>query len=143
MSVAAARWHQHAMAEQPDDSARIDAWLRAFDEQPDPLHVDITPSVLALIELGLPGIDAVLDRLNAPARLTRKRAQRVLDGALARHLGWVSSVGYPTPEAAQRARAIADANAYDADAAEPVRLAAIARWRGWLAAERARQKEQK
>src|SRR5829696_5692123 len=119
------------MAEQSADPARIDDWVRALDERPDPLHVDITPAVLALIELGLPGIDAVLGRLNAPERLTRKRAQRVLDGGLARHLGWESSVGYPTPEAARHAQAILDANGYDADAAEPERLAAVARWREW------------
>src|SRR5262245_3516865 len=130
------------MVEQQPDRARINVWLADFDEKPDPLHVDITPSVLALIDLGLPGIEAVLDRLNAPAGLTRKRAQRVLDGALARHLGWVSSVGFPTPESAERAQAITKANGYDADADEPSRLAAIARWREWLSAERTRQKEQ-
>lgn len=130
------------MVEQRANRDRVDVWLAAFDEKADPLHADITPSVLALIELGLPGVEAVLDRLNAPARLTRKRAQRVIDGALARHLGWVSSVGFPTPESAERARAITEANGYDADANEPSRLAAIARWRDWLAAERTRQKEQ-
>jgi hypothetical protein len=129
------------MGEQRVDRARINAWLAAFDEKPDPLHLDITPSVLALIESGLDGIEAVLDRLNAPARLTRNRAQRVLEGGLARHLGWRSNVGFPTPERAERARTITESNAYDADADEPARLAATGRWRAWLAAERAQLQE--
>jgi hypothetical protein len=128
------------MVERQITPAAVKAWLDAFDEKPDPLHVDITPSVMALVELGLPGIEAVLERLNAPATLTRARAQRVLEGALARHLGWVSNRGFPTPERAARARAIAEANGYDPDADESARLAAIARWREWLSEARGQER---
>jgi predicted RNase H-like nuclease len=129
------------MEQQPVDRATVSTWLRTFDEGADELHVDITPSVLALIDHGLAGAEAVLDRLNAPDRLTRKRAQRVMDGAIAKHFGWVSGTGYPTPDAEHRAQAVMAANGYDADAPESERVAAIARWRQWLAAESARGKE--
>jgi hypothetical protein len=123
------------------DPAVLAALVRTLDERPDPLHVDVTPSVLALIDLGLPGAEAVLDRLNAPERLTRMRAQRVVEAVLAHRFGWRAGVGYPTAEAEQQARAVATSNGYNADASELDRLAAIERWRAWIDAERARKQE--
>jgi hypothetical protein len=125
------------MTEQPDEghAREIETLLRLFDEYPDPLHLDVTPAVLALIDLGLTGLAAALDRPNAPERLTRKRAQRVLDAVVARHFGWVAGVGYPSREAEQQARALMDAQDYDVDAPEPERVAAIARWRAWVTKE--------
>ncbi len=115
--------------------------MRTFDERPDPLHLDVTPSVLVLIDLGLPGAEAALDRLNAPERLTRMRAQRVVEAVLAHHFGWIAGVGYPTAEAEQQARTIAESNGYHVDAPEPERIAAIERWRAWINAERARNQQ--
>ncbi len=125
------------MTEQSDDeqAREIETLLHLFDEYPDPLHLDVTPAVLALIEMGLPGLAAALDRLNAPERLTRKRAQRLLDAVVARHFGWIAGVGYPTREAEQQARALMDAQGYDVDAPETERVAAIARWRAWVTKE--------
>jgi hypothetical protein len=125
------------MSEQPDEghAREIETLLRLFDEFPDPLHLDVTPAVLTLIDLGLPGLAAALDRLNAPERLTRKRAQRVLDGVVAKHFGWISNVGYPTRDAERQARVVMEAQGYDLDAPESERLAAIERWRAWVAKE--------
>ncbi len=124
-----------AVTQKPVDPSVLSELLRTFDEQPSPLHVDVTPSVLALIDLGLAGAEAVLDRLNAPDRLTRLRAERVVEAVLAQRFGWIAGVGYPSAEAEQQARAIAESIGYDVDASEPERLAAIERWRAWVTKE--------
>jgi hypothetical protein len=107
------------MAEQTD----IAALLRSFDENYDPLHVDVTPSVLKLIDLGLDGALAVLDLLNSSQPLTRKRARRVLEGVVFRHFGAGGE---------KKAREVIAENGYDPEAPEPQRREAIERWRRWL-----------
>ena len=104
-------------------SRDIAALLRSFDENYDPLHVDITPSVLKMIDLGLDGAEAVLELLNSNHPLSRRRARRVVEGVAFRHYG----AGAET----RARRAIAE-NGYDPDAAEPERRAAMERWRRWL-----------
>jgi len=109
--------------------------LRSFDKSSDPAHADITPSVLRLIDLKLPGALAVCDLLNAPQRLTRMRAQRVVEGAVFLHFGFAYGRGFPNAEAERRARGAINENGYSADAPEDKRHAAIERWRGWLRRE--------
>jgi hypothetical protein len=110
------------MAE-PKDIATL---VRSIDENYDPLHVDVTPSVLKLIDAGLDGAAAVLDLLNSPQPLTRRRAKRVVEGAVLRHVG--EGTG-------ERTRAVIAENGYDPDAGEPQRREAIERWRRWLERE--------
>jgi hypothetical protein len=106
--------------------------LRTLDQDFDPLHVDVTPSVVKLIALGLEGAVAVLDRLNAPEPLTRARAQRAAEGAVFRHFGHTWGQGFPDAEAERRAREVVAQIGYDPEAPEPQRLQAIERWRRWL-----------
>lgn len=113
--------------------------VAALDDDPNPLHADFTPSVMALIEAGLPGALAVLGRLDAAGRTTRLHAQRVLEGVAMRRLGWVPGRGYPDGAAGEaRTRHLLAANgAYHADAPEAARADAVAKWRAWLDAEAA------
>ena len=110
--------------------------VRTIDAAPDRLHVDMTPSVHALIELGLPGARAALAVLDAEGRLTRQRGQRVLEGVVMRRFGWRPGQGFPDASSEQRARAvISDNGPYDARAEPADRADAIERWRRWLEAE--------
>jgi hypothetical protein len=124
------------MSEQPNQGPNLEALVQTIDANPDPLHVDVTPSVLQLIELGLQGAQAVLDLLDAPAFLTRKRAQRVLEGIVMRRHGWVPGQGYQDPQGQEETQAVLHANGdYRADAAPEERRSAIDKWRRWLEAQ--------
>jgi hypothetical protein len=100
----------------------IAALLRSFNEHPDPLHVDVTPAVLQLIDRGLPGALAVLELLNSGEVLTRLRARRVVEGAVMRHFGTDT----------EKAHAVVAKNGYDPEAPEEQRREAVERWRRWL-----------
>jgi hypothetical protein len=107
--------------------------INQIDDQPDLLHVDITPAVLKLVDLGLAGLQAVLDLLDAPNLLTRKRAQRVVEGVIMQRHGWVAGQGYTTPDGQEKTQALLNANGdYQADAASETRRASIEKWRRWL-----------
>jgi len=111
----------------------IETLVKTIDEDPDPLHADVTPSVLELIERGLPGAKAVVDLLDATEFLTRKRAQRVLEGVIMQRHGWVAGQGYTTPDGQEKTRTLLAANGnYQADAAPEARRASIEKWRRWL-----------
>lgn len=54
------------------------ALVQTIDDNPDMLRRESTPSVAALMEMGLPSLVHVLPLLDAPGRDTRLRAQAVL-----------------------------------------------------------------
>jgi len=122
------------MTHNADKSEEIRRLIQTIDENPDRLHVDVTPSVLRLSELGLPAASAVIELLDSPDWMTRKRAQRVLEGIVMRRHGWRPGQGYPDPHAGQeRTQAVLEANGnYQADADPEVRRRSIELWRRWL-----------
>src|SRR5712691_4592173 len=125
------------MPKKPTETSKeIAGLIRRFDDQPDPLHFDVTPSVLRLMELDLAGALAVLDLLNSPELITRRRAQRVLEGVVARRFGWNSSQGYPDEASREKALALLKQNGdYKADAALGRRRGSILKWKQWLRAQ--------
>jgi hypothetical protein len=124
------------MSKQDREDAKIKTLIERIDKDPDRLHADVTPSVLELTELGLPGAHAVLELLDAPEFLTRKRAQRVLEGVVMRHYGWIAGQGYATSEAQDQVQTLLKTNGnYNADAPQRKRKSAIGKWRHWLQAQ--------
>jgi len=119
---------------QKQDDAEIETLVKTLNDTPDVAHADYTPSVRRLGELGLPAATAVLPLLDADDRLTRARAQRVLEQVVNRRLGWVPNRGYADPfEGQEKIRAIWEANgSYDSDAPPEARRKSIALWRQWL-----------
>lgn len=117
-----------------DKGNNIEKLIRTLDEDPDPLHSDITPSVLRLNEIGIPAAKAVLDLLDASEFLTRKRAQRVLEGVVMRIHGWVPGQGYPDAQSGQKkTQDLLKANGnYDPNSSSSDRRKAIEKWRQWL-----------
>lgn len=113
------------------DLARL---VASLDDDPDPLHLDFTPAVHALIDRGCAGALAVVDLLDAPDELTRLHAERVVEGAAMAYHGWVAGRGYADGALGEeRVRALLAANGgYSYDAAPEVRRAAVPRWRHWL-----------
>jgi HEAT repeat protein len=111
----------------------LQASLTTINDAPDPLHYDVTPSVLALANLGLPVLESVLPLLDSPDPRTRQHAQKVLELATSNEI--VASV---------KPRALADTarqqwvdlwsrnGPYRWDAAENERREAIQRWESWL-----------
>ena len=59
-----------------EDIARL---VATINDSPDPSHGDLTPSVHALVRLGLPALPSVLPLLESEDKWTRLRAQRVLE----------------------------------------------------------------
>jgi len=123
-----------AMTDEPKQiDSELAALITTLDENPDELHLDITPSVLKLISLGLQGADAALDLLNAPTLETRLRARRVLEGAVGAHVGWKPGQGFPNKVAEKEFHDLVAKNGnYSAHAPEDERKEAIRKWREWL-----------
>jgi hypothetical protein len=123
------------MADMTDD--KLVGLVREIDENPDPLHVDVTPAVLQMTELGLPAAKAVLELLDAPEWPTRIRAQRVIEGVVMRRYGWQPGHGYPNPHEGQKkvADVLSSNGSYDAKSSSEHRREAIVKWRQWIESE--------
>jgi hypothetical protein len=110
----------------------IEALIDNIDEDADKAHADITPSVTALGEIGLPAAPRVIDLLDAPDEMTRLHAQRALEAIINRGAGFRYGQGFPAG-AEERVRELWRANGdYAYDAPPPRRAAAIAMWREWV-----------
>jgi hypothetical protein len=104
-----------------------------IDADPDPLHNDVTPAVLGLIDLGYPGARAVLGLLEADDVRTRRRARRVLEGVVFRAHGWVAGRGFEDPQGDRDARGVIEANGpYRPEASAEERAESARRWARWL-----------
>jgi HEAT repeat protein len=114
------------------DTQALDALIRTIDDAPDPLHLDVTPSVRALGAYGPEAIPRLLDLLDAPEELTRLHAQRALELAVYRRHGFVAGEGFPTAEAEEAARDELGAGGYDYEAEPSSRRPAIQRLRARL-----------
>lgn len=106
----------------------IAACVRTINDGADELHLDRTPAVTCLIEIGMPALTPLLDVLLAPDQMTRLRAQRAIEG-----------ISLAQPEFQAPTRAARDANwrawwqtiGYAYDAGEEQRQDAVSRLRTW------------
>ena len=113
-----------------DDIARL---IATINDSPDPSHGDLTPSVHALVRLGLPALPALLPLLESDDKWTRLRAQRVLEGTTR---AWVGE-GIPRRPVTRLADyawiELWERNgSYNWEGPAETRTAAIERWREWL-----------
>ena len=114
----------------------IQSLVRKLPMEPeDPLHFDVTPSVLRLGELGLPAAVAILPLLDSDDETTRGRAERVLAEVVDRRLGWLPNRGFLDPFVGQeKMRVIREGNgSYHFSAPVDKRRKSVALWRKWLA----------
>ena len=115
------------------DRQALQACLDTIDDNPDQLHLDLTPSVHALGEMGLGAVAPLLDLMGSAQRDTRMHAQRALEMIVAHRFGFRPGRGFPDAGADEAARRLWQTNGdYDFDAAVAQREDAIARWRRWL-----------
>ena len=113
------------------DRERIDALVRGLDDDPDPLHLDMTPAVQALGEIGTDAVPALAGPLGSPSQDTRLRAQRALEAIVQRRHGFAPGRGFPGGQAEQDARDELAEIGYDFEAEPSERAAAIERLRVW------------
>ena len=119
-----------ARIEHPD---ALTACLQTLNDAPNPLHADMTPAVLALGQMGMRVVPALLDLLMDDHEFTRLHAQRALEMILDQRHGFYPGQGFPTPEAEEQARAEwKDNGGYDYSADAATRAAAVAKWQRWL-----------
>ena len=85
----------------------------------------MSPFLSLRTDLGLPALRSVLDLLDAPDLMTRKRAGRVLEGVIMRAMVGCAETGI-------RATVMADAPSEE-------RKAAIEKWRDWSECQQARK----
>lgn len=113
--------------------ARLAELLAELDIQPDELHGDITPAVLALVELGWVAAPALLDHMQAESADTRLHAQRAFEGILMRDFGFVRGRGFASADDERRFRELwTTYGSYAHDDSEARRNIAVEAWRGWL-----------
>lgn len=122
-----------ATPKQGSDAGEMKAYLKTLNDSADELHGDITPSVLALSEMGLRAVPSLLDLMTQGDKTTRLHAQRALELIMEKRHGYVRGKALPE-KAAGLVREEWRANGnYDYSADPESRAASIAKWREWLA----------
>lgn len=113
----------------------IRALIDAMGQHPDPLHVDRTPAVEALIKRGEEVLPAVLPLLDSGDADMRMRAQRIL-AAVTRDMFDAEQQDGPLERGAMlRWQSLWDENGgYDWRASESDRRESLRRWTEWLRA---------
>lgn len=111
----------------------LKACVSTINDAPDMLHYDITPSVLALAEMGIPALQYVLPLLDSADARTRQHAQRVFERVT---FNEVSRLVNPLPLsnlATTEWTALWEKNgSYAWDAPETQRRVATEQWERWL-----------
>jgi hypothetical protein len=115
------------------DERSAEDLARAIDDDPDPMHLDVTPAAQELGAMGLPAVPAILGVLEAEHPDTRLRAQRALEAVIYGRHGFVAGQGFPSDDAEDAARRELQAIGYDHEADAGARAAALERAREWLA----------
>jgi len=117
------------------DANDLEALLAAIDDDPDPLHLDMTPAVRALGELGGRAVPPLLELLLSDSEETRLHAQRALELVVYRRHGFAPGQGFPTAAEEQAAREQLVSAGYDHTGEPAAREAAVARLRASLEAD--------
>src|SRR6266566_2117311 len=116
-----------------DHQDALTACLHTLNDAPDEAHLDMTPAVRALGQMGMRAVPALLDLLMNEDEFTRLHAQRALEMILDQRHGFYPGQGFPTPEAEEQARAEwKDNGGYDYSADAATRAASVAKWQRWL-----------
>jgi hypothetical protein len=110
--------------------AALDSCLRTLDDAPDMLHADVTPSVLCLIEIGMPSLPGLLDPLMSPNPITRLHAERAVLGITRQRFGF-DGLAWPTGAYERWANFWKTDINYDRDASVEARAEAVERLRRW------------
>jgi len=113
-----------------EDIARL---VATINDSPDPSHGDLTPSVHALVRLGLPALPSVLPLLESEDKWTRLRAQRVLERTTRAWVREHSPARLGSREADYAWMQLwQDNGGYDWEAPAAERADARACWQSWL-----------
>lgn len=111
----------------------LEACLRTIDDAPDMLHYDITPSVRALTNMGLPALNSLLPLLDVPDERTRQHAQKVLEQVTFNEIKKALNPPPLSPLATAEWTKLWESNgSYQWNGPEEQRRAAIKRWEQWI-----------
>ncbi|MCM3870565.1 MAG: HEAT repeat domain-containing protein [Pyrinomonadaceae bacterium] len=114
------------------DADALKALIQTINDAPDPLHLDLTPSVFALGSFGLDAAGELLELLLDEDQDTRLHAQRALEMIVGQRHGFKFGRGYPTPEAELEAQAEWQDNGnYDYAAPAAARIQSVEKLRDW------------
>ena len=106
--------------------------IKEIDDKPDKLHLDITPSVLALSKLGMEIVPYLEAPLSSESEYTRLHAQRTLELMISYHFGFVTGQGWKDPKGEDKFRELWKKNgSYDFEAPEQDRSNSIKAWMIW------------
>ena len=113
---------------------RINRLIRTLNKNPDILHNDFTPSVLALGQMKPDAIIPYLKNpLNSENGITRLRAQRALENSLMKEMGFVFGLGWANQDGEEKFRKLwKEHGNYIYDAPEKERKKAIKKWLDWV-----------
>ena len=110
----------------------LPAAIQTINDAPDQLHLDLTPSVFALSNMGISAASELITLLTSADQTTRLHAQRALEMIMAQRHGFVIGKGFPTTEAAEQAAAEWKKNGdYDYAVEPAASAAAVEKLRLW------------
>lgn len=109
---------------------KIEILVGKLEDNPDRLHMDITPAVLSLAKFDPTLIMPFLaDAMLSDSEMARLHAQRALEQSLMRHFGFVPGKGWTTPKGEEVFAQVWRTNGnYSFDAPKPKREASVKKW---------------
>lgn len=114
------------------NSKHIEQLVQNINENPDIHHGDLTPSVVALIEIGPSTIPSMLELMVNGDEPTRWRAQAVLHGIVVRRYGFVLGRGWTNPNGPEEAQGLwLELGNLDYRSGQDSRERAVLRWHQW------------
>jgi hypothetical protein len=113
--------------------ATVERLVRTIDDNPSHLHIDDTPAVHELIEIGEPALRPVLPLMLADNELTRLHAWRVVEFVTMRKYGFRDGLGWPDEQGEPAwLRLYREMGSYDPEGPEPHRRHSVDLWSQWL-----------
>lgn len=111
---------------------RIEGLIRSINQHPDPLHLEVTPAVRELVEIGPSAIPLLLEVQLSDLPESHMRAQTALEGITMRMYGFQPGQGWRPEDEARWRGFWADLGSLNWQDDEPKRQASVALWRQWL-----------
>jgi len=111
----------------------LSAAIQTINDAPDQLHLDLTPSVFTLGDMGTAAAAQLVDLLMSEEQTTRLHAHRALEMIMAHRHGFAIGKGFPTSGSRQQAEDEWKAHGdYDYAADPATRAAAVEKLRRWV-----------
>jgi hypothetical protein len=114
------------------ETVKVTELIRRIDENPDRLHIESTPAVHELIDIGPAAIEPVLGLMLDDLEVRRQRGQRVLQEILVRMYGYEPGIQWANTPNQRKYLAKWESLGLEYDTELSARRKGVEKWKHWL-----------